>query len=149
MDSRKCQTATVTPAEPGDYLFYLAFLVAQDTRYLVPALPLMLGDATDGAPTAEGSDEATSRVVSTAAASDPIELLFVRVNSAGEPLAGEELTYSLLKAAWPDAARFIDRLEHKPAKPSRIAMLCVRLILARQQVSGQGKTLYRKPLKRI
>lgn len=23
MDSRKCQTATVTPAEPGDYLIYL------------------------------------------------------------------------------------------------------------------------------
>ncbi len=23
MDSRKCQTATVTPAEPGDYPFYL------------------------------------------------------------------------------------------------------------------------------
>jgi hypothetical protein len=22
MDSRKCQTATVTPAKPGDYLFY-------------------------------------------------------------------------------------------------------------------------------
>lgn len=73
-----------------------------------------------------------------AAKKDPIEVLFVRVNSAGTPLEGEELTYSLLKAAWPDAAKFIDGLTHKPALPSRIAMLCVRLVLARRQISSQG-----------
>ena len=27
MDSLKCQTATVSPAEPGDYLFYLEFML--------------------------------------------------------------------------------------------------------------------------
>lgn len=68
---------------------------------------------------------------------DAIELLFVRVNSAGTPLEGEELTYSLLKAAWPDAADFIENLEHKPAQASRIATLCVRLIMARRQLPGK------------
>lgn len=64
---------------------------------------------------------------------DPVELLFHRINSAGTPLAGEELVYSLLKSAWVDVPHFIEDLKNKPSLPSRIAMLCIRLVLARQQ----------------
>lgn len=103
-------------------------LLNTEGGYLVPALPLDLQDA------AQPVDQAgEDGLLIDAAKKDAIELLFVRVNSAGTPLAGEELTYSLLKAAWPDAAKFIDGLNHKPALSSRIAMLCVRLILARRQ----------------
>ncbi|WP_295441877.1 DUF262 domain-containing protein [uncultured Thiodictyon sp.] len=107
-------------------------LLATEADYLVPALPLDLQDAAQRVDQT-GEDEVSVDAVD-AAKKDAIELLFVRVNSAGTPLAGEELTYSLLKAAWPDAAKFIDGLKHKPALGSRIAMLCVRLVLARQQV---------------
>ena len=63
---------------------------------------------------------------------DAIELLFVRVNSAGTPLAGEELVYSLIKAEWPEVAEWMQKLPNLPAKPSRVAAMCVRLVLARQ-----------------
>lgn len=65
---------------------------------------------------------------------DPIETLFVRINSGGTPLEGEELIYSLLKATWTDAPLFIDKLRYRMAAPSRICLLCARLVLARQQV---------------
>ena len=113
-------------------------LLAPEGGYLVPALPLDFEDAAQPVDqTEEDTNEAT--VSSDAAKKDAIELLFVRVNSAGTPLAGEELTYSLLKAAWPDAAKFIDGLDNKPALGSRIAMLCVRLVLARRQLLGNAE----------
>lgn len=108
-------------------------LLDEESGYLVPALPLDLQDTAQPVSQAE-KDNLVDNVPIDAAKKDAVELLFVRVNSAGTPLAGEELNYSLLKAAWPDAAKFIDGLDHKPALPSRIAMLCVRLILARRQL---------------
>lgn len=62
---------------------------------------------------------------------DPIETFFVRINCGGTPLEGEELIYSLIKSHWTEAPKFIERLQHKLAVPSRIVLLCARLVLAR------------------
>lgn len=69
---------------------------------------------------------------------DHIETLFVRVNSGGTPLEGEELIYSILKSEWPDAPRFIEGLAHRLASPARTVVLAARLILARIQ-KDQGR----------
>ncbi len=62
-----------------------------------------------------------------------IETLFIRVNSAGTPLGGEELIYSLIKSSWKDAPEAIAALAHKLATPARTAMLASRLVRARHQ----------------
>ncbi|RKT38055.1 DUF262 domain-containing protein [Thiocapsa rosea] len=116
----------------------LGGLIAPETNCLVPALPLTLAEVPEK-PNPGEIGHGTLSPAGDTPARDPIELLFVRINSAGEPLGGEELTYSLLKAAWPDAAKFIDNLKHKPAQASRIATLCTRLILARQQIPTDGQ----------
>lgn len=115
-------------------------LLSGDTAFHIPALPLDLQEA---GYLDDSAEETVPHPSSTedAAKKDAIELLFIRVNSAGTPLEGEELTYSLLKAAWPDAAKFIDGLDHKPAQASRIATLCSRLILARRQLVVKDKKL--------
>lgn len=100
--------------------------------YRVPALLLDLTPLdldTQDAPTGQGSNEQ---------AKDAIELLFVRINSAGTPLAGEELAYSLLKAEWPEVAQWMQNLPNKPAQPSRIAALCIRMALARTSDHAAG-----------
>ncbi|KXW57238.1 hypothetical protein FEMY_22430 [Ferrovum myxofaciens] len=122
-------------------------ILVTEQIYQIPALPLdlqtpELSEATD----ADANVTSAPPTLKDAAKKDAIELLFVRVNSAGTPLAGEELIYSLLKAAWPDAAKFIDGLDHKPALPSRIAMLCVRMILARRQLPAQERQLAMPPV---
>jgi len=119
-------------------------LLNPETAYRIPALPLDLQSA---AQSAGNEDVASMNAVAPvdAAKKDPLELLFVRINSAGTPLQGEELIYSMLKAAWPDAADFINKLDHKPALPSRIAMLCVRLVLARRQKPDVGRRLSPPP----
>ena len=91
--------------------------------YLVPALVLDLTDQ-------NGSEETTAK------GTDAVELLFVRLNSSGTPLSGEELIYSLIKARWPDVARWMQELPRRPAAESRVAALCVRLVLARLQASN-------------
>jgi hypothetical protein len=129
-------------------LLRLQQVLDDDQPYQIPALPLDL-DA-QGQADITRADETSPDSQMDAAKKDAIELLFVRVNSSGTPLAGEELTYSLLKAAWPDAAKFIDGLDNKPALPSRIAMLCVRLILARRQPPAQvGKKLTMPPVQGV
>lgn len=72
-------------------------------------------------------------------AKDAIELLFIRINSRGTPLAGEELIYSLIKAEWPDVAAWMQQLPNRPALPSRVAALCVRLVLARHSKHTSGQ----------
>lgn len=62
---------------------------------------------------------------------DPIETLFVRVNSKGTPLEGEELIYSLLKSDWKEAPDEIGKFHHKMASASRLVLFCTRLVLAR------------------
>ncbi len=62
-----------------------------------------------------------------------VETLFIRVNSAGTPLGGEELMYSLIKSSWKDAPEAITKLTHKLATPARTALLASRLVRARHQ----------------
>lgn len=81
-------------------------------------------------------DYAINRLASSTAANggqSPIETLFIRVNSAGTPLGGEELMYSLIKSSWPQAPEAISLLMHKLATPARTALLASRLVLARHQ----------------
>ncbi|MDD4930186.1 MAG: DUF262 domain-containing protein [Gallionella sp.] len=66
---------------------------------------------------------------------DPVETLFIRINRSGTPLGGEELIYSILKSTWTDAPKFVEALQHKLAQPSRLVLLCARLVLA----AGAGK----------
>ena len=88
--------------------------------YCVPALML------DLTPVDQDAEDFNAQVEK----KDAIELLFVRINSAGTPLAGEELAFSLLKAELPFIAQWMQELANKPAQPSRIAALCIRLALS-------------------
>jgi len=118
-----------------DLMSRLALLIGAGSPYRIPILHLELDDA-QGYAARQHSVAADSAQGDDPLKKDPVELLFVRINSAGTPLGGEELVYSLLKSAWVEAPRFIEQLKHKPAGPARIAMLCIRLVLARQQRSG-------------
>ncbi len=62
---------------------------------------------------------------------DPLEALFIRVNTGGTPLAGEELKYSLLKHYYPNVQGIEDTLRTKLMSPARLITLLSRLILAR------------------
>lgn len=66
---------------------------------------------------------------------DDIETLFIRINNKGTPLEGEELIYSMLKAAWSDAPEAIGEIRNKMATPPRLALLCARLVLAKNRSS--------------
>ena len=61
---------------------------------------------------------------------DAVETLFIRINSGGTPLVGEELIYSILKSIWPDAEGFIQEMDVRLASPSRIVNLASRLVLS-------------------
>lgn len=112
----------------------LAAALTESTAFRVPLLHVDLNDdASENTGTVQAAPSEPLPAEDEGAKKDPIELLFVRINSAGTPLAGEELIYSLLKSAWTEAPSFIEALAHKPALPSRIAMFCIRLVLARRQ----------------
>lgn len=117
-----------------DVMSRLALLISPASSYCIPILHLELDDAPGYDRRQNGAAPDVAR--SDPHKKDPVELLFVRINSAGTPLGGEELVYSLLKSAWVEAPTFIEQLKHKPAGPARIAMLCIRLVLARQQRAG-------------
>lgn len=105
--------------------------------YRVPALVFKSVNASEN-PLQKG--EETSQTEATDQTKDAIELLFIRINSAGTPLQGEELAYSLLKAEWPEVAQWMQALPNKPALPSRIASLCVRLVLARNNTASKTES---------
>ena len=84
---------------------------------------------------------------------DPVETIFIRVNTTGTTLDGEELIYSLLKSAWPDAQRYVEDLQFKMIPASRLVLLATRLVSASSggyegtppptpNVSGFRKLLY-------
>ncbi|MDA8378297.1 MAG: hypothetical protein M0Z50_14840, partial [Planctomycetia bacterium] len=61
---------------------------------------------------------------------DAVETLFVRINSAGTNLGGEELIYSLLKSAWPEAPKTLETLQPNGRQiiaPARMVTFLVRL----------------------
>ncbi len=78
-----------------------------------------------------------------AATPDPIETLFVRVNSAGTTLDGEELRYSMLKAVYPAVQGIAEMLGTRLMSPARLVTLVSRLVLA--QTNGGQKDPPREP----
>ncbi len=105
----------------------LALLWQRMSEYVIPAnvVPVCALDK-------------TNHTTADAGQQSPVETLFIRINSAGTPLGGEELMYSLIKSSWIDAPDAIAKLAHKLATPARIALLASRLVLARHQREQQA-----------
>jgi hypothetical protein len=62
--------------------------------------------------------------------SDEIETLFVRINSAGTPLAGEELIYSIYKSIFPGTIKIVEGTKPAFLQPSRLISIAIRVVLA-------------------
>lgn len=87
---------------------------------------------------------------------DAVETLFVRINSAGTNLGGEELIYSLLKSAWPQAPDEIKRLQPNNRQiitPARMVVFLARLeeawakdILSETPPQTPSVTVFRKTM---
>lgn len=103
------------------------------TEYEIPVLTVPLNSRD-----VEVGSEVSEKEVSEKP--DHIETLFVRINSGGTPLEGEELIYSILKADWKDAPVFIDKLAHQLTSPARTVVLAARLIQARLQTNDEKVT---------
>lgn len=95
---------------------------------IIPTIVLpeeLLLDKTDAAP-----DEST---------------LFVRLNSQGTRIEGEELMYSMFKATCPEVKELVDCLGMNIIPPSRVITLTSRLILSSDNfVSGLSLAQFRK-----
>lgn len=71
--------------------------------------------------------------------------LFVRLNSQGTKIEGEELMYSMFKAACPEVKKLVDCLGMNIIPPSRVITLTSRLILSSENfVSGLSLAQFRK-----
>jgi hypothetical protein len=80
----------------------------------------------------EGSDQANA-----IEQPDPIATLFIRVNSGGTVLTGEELIYSILKSIWPNAQELVESMSTTFMAPSRLVMFLSRLVLARASIEKE------------
>ena len=63
---------------------------------------------------------------------DATETLFVRVNSGGTPLQGEDLIYSITKAIWPFTPELIHRIKNRFVSEPRAVLLIARLATVEQ-----------------
>jgi len=71
--------------------------------------------------------------------------LFVRLNSQGTKIEGEELMYSMFKAACPEVKNLVDCIGMNIIPPSRVITLTSRLILSTDSfVSGLSLAQFRK-----
>ena len=61
-----------------------------------------------------------------------LELLFNRLNTGGTPISREDLTYSSIKAYWPDIYKENDRLAKLYMPPSKLILLAFRLALSQE-----------------
>lgn len=91
---------------------------------------------------------------------DPTETLFIRVNSGGTPLQGEELIYSIAKAIWPAAPSLIQKIRNRFFSEARATLLIARLATVeggkveapavpdvsrfRRLVHGTGSSIFRE-----
>lgn len=57
--------------------------------------------------------------------------LFVRINSGGTQLEGEELIYSIYKAVWPSTKALVESIASSIIQPSKIITLASRLVLSK------------------
>lgn len=67
------------------------------------------------------------------APTDPLETLFVRISTAGTRIGGEELMYTILKSAWPEAAGCVERLQFKVVPAPRLVLLFTRLLQSQEK----------------
>ncbi|MEI6057128.1 MAG: DUF262 domain-containing protein, partial [Lentisphaerota bacterium] len=72
-----------------------------------------------------------------------IEHLFQRLNQQGTRLEGEELTYSMIKAYWPQLAVPIDVFAHGRMPASRMVSLAVRIALSDEEQLHGGISVSR------
>jgi hypothetical protein len=125
--------ALINPNERFELLMQAISHLQDEDGYSIPVLKLdinnhIISNKETGKNEEERQDERPEN----------IETLFVRINSKGTQLEGEELIYSMLKAAWPDAPDAITKIRHKMATPSRLALLCARLVLVRNKKAFQS-----------
>jgi len=77
---------------------------------------------------------------------DAVESLFVRINSAGTPLEGEELIYSTFKAIWPESQSLVEEIGKDAfIRPATLVALVGRLVLSIEQ----DKEAQRKRTKKV
>jgi hypothetical protein len=77
---------------------------------------------------------------------DAIQSLFIRLNSKGTPLSGEELVFSLFKAEFGEFALAWEEQKERFVSPSRFVALLIRLALTRaHQLQNEGKSKSRTP----
>jgi hypothetical protein len=113
-------------SEPAQHLDrILTILKSRMAAYVIPVMNVPIS--------------ALEMAVGSSHQQSPIETLFIRINSAGTPLAGEELMYSLIKSAWTDAPTAINKLTYRLATPARIALLASRIVRARAQRTQIGE----------
>jgi hypothetical protein len=126
------------PSQPSLKVYSVADIYAAVQEmirsYVIPVLPLppdLLGNNGDnsaGAAQTEGTLADSGDEQETAEEHDDVEEVFVRLNSAGTPLGGEELNYSILKAGIDK--NFQKEMENACEgimKPSRFITLAYRL----------------------
>lgn len=81
---------------------------------------------------------ATTERREVAPSTDPVETLFIRVNTAGTKLDGEELIYSVLKSAWPEAQQCVEELQFRMIPAPRVVLLATRLVQASSPEYGKS-----------
>lgn len=84
------------------------------------------------------SEAVMNRSKDASSADDPT--LFVRLNSGGTNLQGEELIYSIFKAYYPDGKDLVESVSVATGNliaPSRIIVLAARLVISEQERSYQ------------
>lgn len=75
---------------------------------------------------------------------DEIENMFVRMNSAGTPLSGEELNYSMFKTYLnEDTVEYVEKICKDKYNPARIITIFYRL----WKQGAKGEKFYRMPVK--
>jgi len=91
--------------------------------YLIPAV-IMPEDAWSS----DDADSFSTAGDSKQDAQDAIESLFIRINSHGTPLEGDDLIYSIYKSIWPQLEETVETIGKKAhVRPSRLISLLSRL----------------------
>ena len=67
--------------------------------------------------------------------------LFVRLNSAGTPIVGEELIYSIYKASFPEAKNLVENIGLNFIAPSLVISLVSRLAISRENEGAYPTSL--------
>lgn len=74
--------------------------------------------------------------------------LFVRINSSGTTLTGDDLIYSIYKATFPDAEYLIENIGMNFITPTQVLSLVSRLVASNLDNDGYVKKMYVKDFQR-